>query len=587
MLAEVQFDKRATDKSIYHFFPQREILRLSANYNHGMNQFWLAFVENSLEDSLLYYRNATQNLSQDDILKAWSLAFNEKEEFLEQTLLYLVSAAENGNVLAQKEVAKCFKMGRGVPHSPEKAFYYLKLAADAGDRESQLSVAKQYFFGHYVEKSISKALHYLDPSLGSEYLNEEAALKKIKILADKGTNPTAQFLIGASAESGIETYHYYIMAAQNGHKDALRSLGDCFLEGRGVKKSLESAVLYYMESAAREDVSSLRKLGDLYCKDMTWRLPYYTLAANRGDPTSQKIVGDFYFNLTERNYEEAIHYYQLAADQNVVNVYYNLATCYDYKKSFDLASKYFLLSSQAGNRKAQEIIQSPETLTFLGRQYLFGDKVPLNEEKAIEFFLQAAGQGDAEAKAFLGYCYEKGKGTKIDLEKAVEWYREAAKQDNAMGQQLLGACYENGRGVVKSPESALYYYSLAAQKQSLFALFKIGWCYEQGIGVERDGEKAVHYFTSAAEMGDVQSVYHLGRCYAKGFGVPQDERIAFEYFTRAAEMGSLNATNEVAKCYRDGIGVVKSEQNYLYYSNLVARANAEASEIDLGDQKVA
>ncbi|MEI8174204.1 MAG: tetratricopeptide repeat protein, partial [Deltaproteobacteria bacterium] len=57
-----------------------------------------------------------------------------------------------------------------------------------------------------------------------------------------------------------------------------------------------------------------------------------------------------------------------------------------------------------------------------------GDAVPKDPVKAFEWYLKAAGQGDAHAQCSLGYCYYQGAGVTKDLKKAADWYRKAAEQ---------------------------------------------------------------------------------------------------------------------------------------------------------------
>ncbi len=54
--------------------------------------------------------------------------------------------------------------------------------------------------------------------------------------------------------------------------------------------------------------------------------------------------------------------------------------------------------------------------------------------------------------------YESGQGVAKDNTKAVEWYQEAADQGNANAQSNLGTMYESGRGIVKDNTKAVEWY---------------------------------------------------------------------------------------------------------------------------------
>ena len=60
-------------------------------------------------------------------------------------------------------------------------------------------------------------------------------------------------------------------------------------------------------------------------------------------------------------------------------------------------------------------------------------------KKAVEWWLKAAEQGNADAQYGLGCCYEEGHGVDKDLNEALKWYRKAAKQRNKGAKDRLKA----------------------------------------------------------------------------------------------------------------------------------------------------
>ena len=49
-------------------------------------------------------------------------------------------------------------------------------------------------------------------------------------------------------------------------------------------------------------------------------------------------------------------------------------------------------------------------------------------EKAVQLFIKAAEQGNADAQCHLGECYYEGNGVPQSYSEAVKWYRRAADQ---------------------------------------------------------------------------------------------------------------------------------------------------------------
>ena len=56
-----------------------------------------------------------------------------------------------------------------------------------------------------------------------------------------------------------------------------------------------------------------------------------------------------------------------------------------------------------------------------------GDK-PVNYEKMMNYFIEAAERGHSEAQYQAGYGYENGIGVPLNVGKAKFWYQKAADQ---------------------------------------------------------------------------------------------------------------------------------------------------------------
>lgn len=52
-------------------------------------------------------------------------------------------------------------------------------------------------------------------------------------------------------------------------------------------------------------------------------------------------------------------------------------------------------------------------------------------------YLQAAQQGSARGQYLLGQCYEQGTGVARDQERALEFYQQAADQDHEKAKEAL------------------------------------------------------------------------------------------------------------------------------------------------------
>ena len=82
-------------------------------------------------------------------------------------------------------------------------------------------------------------------------------------------------------------------------------------------------------------------------------------------------------------------------------------------------------------------------------------------------------QGNAEAQLKLGDCYYYGYGAPIDMEKAVDWYIKAAEQGNIRAQKFLE-----------------YWFPKAAEQGDATLKFSLGLCFFDGKLVPKSIAKA-------------------------------------------------------------------------------------------------
>jgi TPR repeat protein len=125
----------------------------------------------------------------------------------------------------------------------------------------------------------------------------------------------------------------------------------------------------------------------------------------------------------EQDYNEALKWYRLAADQ-------------DY----------------------------PEAENNLGTMYESGRGIPQDDAVAVRWFRLAALHKNAKAETNLGLMYANGKGVTQDFAEARKWLQSAADHGEVKAQSNLGALYATGRGVPQSYVEAAKWYGLAAKR---------------------------------------------------------------------------------------------------------------------------
>ncbi len=71
---------------------------------------------------------------------------------------------------------------------------------------------------------------------------------------------------------------------------------------------------------------------------------------------------------------------------------------------------------------------TPESIYLQGLQYLKGDRVEENPQKAFSLFMKAAALGYTASYFAVGACYLYGMGTEKDIDEGIRWYTKAAEE---------------------------------------------------------------------------------------------------------------------------------------------------------------
>ena len=225
--------------------------------------------------------------------------------------------------------------------------------------------------------------------------------------------------------------------------------------------------------------------------------------------------------------------------------------------------------------------------------------------KAMKWYLEAAGKGNAHAQCQIGNMYNSAQGVTADYSTALKWFLKSANQGNTEAQRHIGDLYLAGRGVTQNYSTALQWYNKAvangdvhalcdiglmyrcrgknseamkwllkaAEQGDTNAMYHIGDMYESGSGVKKDPSIAIQWFLKAAEQGDADSQSRAGLMYYYGNGVPKDYSTAFKWYLKAAENGNDSDTFTVAEMYEKGQGVAKNIDKAVYWYKKGAEKN--------------
>lgn len=308
--------------------------------------------------------------------------------------------------------------------------------------------------------------------------------------------------------------------------------GNRYYWGDGVEADLRKAILYIKKAAGLGHVEAMYDMGLFYMngtivsKNKRWCLEWLSKAAMHGSTRALVVLGSVYEKgeLVERDLEKVVEYYGNAVEAE------------DYLAMLLLAPYY-----EEGTVVEQNVERALELY-----------------EQAYDYFLDAAGDGDAEAQFRMGNIHHFGiplLDIVTDDKVAAEWYELAAKQGYEGAQINLSQLYALGSGVEQSYAKAAYWMQKAAERQNALALGNLANAYVLGRGVEQDYAKAAALYAKAANMNFPNAQVELGKLYEKGLGVEQNAVQALLWYSRAADNGARDAYCRLGDCYRRGFGV--------------------------------
>ncbi len=231
---------------------------------------------------------------------------------------YWQRAAEQGNLNALNELAYCYKNGWGglVADSVKAAELWLK-AADQGHTVAQYNVGYSYLYGDGMKKDEKKASDYLIKAAVKGDANAQFELGRL-------------FYIKKQYDLAVENLQ---KSADQGDHYAQTLLGDCYINGNGVKKNAEEAVKYYRKAALQGNTDSQYQLG----------LCYYN-----GDGI-------------EKDYNLAYTWFDKAAKKYHSDALYYVALCYEkghgVKKNRMEALECYYKAAGQGHEKAQKALK--------------------------------------------------------------------------------------------------------------------------------------------------------------------------------------------------------------------------------------
>lgn len=254
----------------------------------------------------------------------------------------------------------------------------------------------------------------------------------------------------------------------------------------------------------------------------------------------------------EINYNDAAKYYSNCIEDNAY-AQYGLANIYLGEKlsplTHDIYSEAMGLLKKASDSIPYAVYQYAQNLEnprypdFLGSD----EEIYNNYKKALDGFLAQEKEDsalDGNILYKIGKMYYEGKGCIRDTEKAYEYFLKAAEDGNKHAYYALGKTCADEKSPHYNPLLAESYYLKAyEQHQPLYLKLALANLYATPDQEVYNIQKALQLYKSCVETdSDSYAMYKLGTIYLFGKGVEKNEELGLKYLNDAVDHG-----NEYAK----------------------------------------
>jgi TPR repeat protein len=374
--------------------------------------------------------------------------------------------------------------------------------------------------------------------------------------------PDAQYEVGLMYANGVgvardieQAVHWIRQSAQKGVPTAQYLLGTRYETGVGVEQSEHQALVWYAKSAEQGHIKALLRAGKLHVKPH-WEqaVALYRQAAQAGLAEAQFALGQAYAagKGVDQNYLLAVRWLSEAAQQGLATAQFAIAEMHIEGHGVARDPKQALVWLRKAARQnhlgAQVALEQMDQSALDGEPLrVHAHKRPGQAERRKDEarWIQAAENGNADARYHLGLMYAQGLGLDADPQEAMHWYSVAAQQGHAKAQWALAELLEQ-----QGSPQALEWYHKAAEAGLPGAQCALGRWYRDGRWVDADPLKSQHWFARAADQGWPQALMALSQLLDS-----DTEALSFDYCRRAAEGGDPQAMHALALKYERGVGV--------------------------------
>lgn len=445
--------------------------------------------------------------------------------------LALKKSAQSGDIDAQKQLARRYAFGDGIPQNDAEARFWYSRAADSGDTATQIGLASLYYDGRGVGQNYNQAFIWFNRAAKA---GDARALSYLAVMYDKGLG------VPTDAAKARENYR---AAADKGIDFAAFNAAVMCRDGVGGTSDLECAAKYFFQAAkagvpeAEFEYALALRDGRGIGKNPTEAAAWMGKSANHG------FVPAFYpFGLMlesgtglAKSESEAFTWFTRAVNaksSDTPSAYYEISLMYRDGRGVSLDTKQAIarLNSIALSNQSEYAGLKPKAAQDLLdiAEKLIASNAASDQQLAINLLNGLASnksiQTDAalpgislKAAQILAKNFADGGGFGKNITQYVRFADIAAQLGNVDLAMDLGNRYILGNEVTRNPKTAINYFTLLTKSSNdntkiAEANYQLGIIYRDGDGVKSDFDQATKYFVLASNKGNkkaMQNVHEL------------------------------------------------------------------------------
>lgn len=316
------------------------------------------------------------------------------------------------------------KVGTNGSKFESMGFEQVNTAALNGDLMAQYEIARRYIEGRTVNKNPDLAIDWMQKSADAGYVVAQNHIARLFHAVGKHK----------------ESFHYYLLSANQGSAEAYFNIALAYDNGWGVQKDTDKYKQLLLRSAengwpaAQFLVGTKMMEGSEFKKDSNAGFQWLVRSAEGGFKSAKFVA--IYFHTGEggqKDLGKATYWYEKALADGDDSVVATLLRIYKFQQTPLPENSNFM---RAAKRKAES--GDAEVMEWLGRYYLFGPQAYSDVNQALKWIRMSADKGNADAQALTSALYmgtgdKNGKSLKFDLSLAGKYADLSAKQGNAEG----------------------------------------------------------------------------------------------------------------------------------------------------------